>query len=159
MTTPPVPAADAARALDTARSVRDRVISTEVIPDWYWPALGGLILLLVASIESRRPWIVAAGSVLYAAGLGALIAVVVTRRPVQLRGELIGVRGAVAIVAFTLGLVAIGLGGALALLLAGVPYPATIAVGAVAVAMTALGPVLVRHLRRLMLAQPLGGVR
>lgn len=159
MSTPHIPAADAARALDSVRAGRDKVITTDLIPDWYWPSLGGLIVMFVASVESGRDWIVIPGSLLFAAGMGALLAVIVQRRPVRLNGALLGGRGALTIAGYTVALVAVGLGGALALSLAGVGWPGTIAVAVVAVLMTVTGPVLIRHLQRLMLARPLGGVR
>ncbi len=159
MSTPHIPAADAARALDEVRAGRDRVITTDLIPDWYWPSLGGLIVMFVASVESGRAWIVILGSLLFAAGMGALLAAIVQRRPLQLNAAMVGPRGALTIAGYTVALVAIGLGGALALELAGVGWPGTIAVAVVAVLMTATGPILVRHLQRLMLARPLGGAR
>jgi hypothetical protein len=159
MSTPPIPAADAARALDSVRAGREKVITTDLIPGWYWPLLGGLIVMFVASVESGRDWIVLPGSLLFAAGMGALLGVIVRRRPLQLNADLLGVRGALTIAGYTVALVAIGLGAALGLSLAGVDWPGTIAVAVVAVLMTATGPVLVRHLRRLMLARPLGGAR
>jgi hypothetical protein len=141
------------------RAGREKVITTDLIPDWYWPSLGGLIVMFVASVESGRDWIVILGSLLFAAGMGALVGVIVRRRPLQLNTDLLGVRGALTIAGYTVALVAVGLGAALALSLAGVGWPGTIAVAVVAVLMTATGPVLVRHLRRLMLARPLGGAR
>jgi hypothetical protein len=159
MSTPHIPAADAARALDSVRAGRDKVIATDLIPDWYWPSLGGLIVMFVASVESGRDWIVIVGSLLFAVGMGALLGAIVRRRPVQLNATLLGLRGALTIAGYTVALVAIGLGGALALQLAGVGRPGTIAVAVVAVLMTFTGPLLVRHLQRLMLARPLGGTR
>jgi len=159
MSAPHIPAADAARALDEVRAVRDRVITTDLIPDWYWPVLGGLILMFVASIESGRVWITIPGSILFAAGMGAVVGILVQRRRVQLRADLLGVRGALAITAFTVGLVAIGLGVALALRQTGFDWPGTVAVAVVAVVMTATGPLLVRHLQRVMLARPVGNDR
>ena len=159
MSTPHIPAADAARALDSVRAGRDKVIATDLIPDWYWPSLGGLIVMFVASIESGRDWIVIVGSLLFAVGMGALLGAIVQRRPVRLNAALLGLRGALTIAGYTVALVAIGLGAAFGLSVGGVGWPGTIAVVVVAALMTATGPVLVRHLRRLMLARPLGGAR
>lgn len=157
MSTPHIPAADAARALDEIRAGRDRVIATDLIPDWYWPALGGLILMFVASVESNRLWITIPGSILFAAGMGAVVGALVQGQRVAVRSELLGRRGALLIAGFAVGLVAVGLGLAFALSATGFGWPATVAAAVVAGLLIAGGPVLIRRLRRLMRARPVGG--
>jgi hypothetical protein len=157
MTTPQIPPVDAELALAEVHARRAQVVGTNLVPAWFWPALGGLMLLFVAAMESDIRWLVAGGSVVYAFGLATLIVLVVRRARVQVRPDLLGVRGVLAIVGFTLGLVAAGVGLGLTLQALGVPWPATIACIPVVVALAVGGPRLMTHLRRLMLARPLAG--
>ncbi|MBI9113619.1 hypothetical protein [Sanguibacter suaedae] len=144
---------DALRALADVRTRTEQVAAAPLVPAWYWSGVGALVLLLVASIESREVAFVITGSVLYAAGLTALVVAVARRAPVQAGRALLGRRGALTIVGFALGLVALGLGTAWALVAAGVPWPGTLACAVVAVALAVGGPALMAHLRRLMLAR------
>jgi hypothetical protein len=157
MTTPQIPPIDAELALAEVHARRAQVVGNNLVPAWFWPAIGGLMLLFVAAMESDIPWLVAAGSVVYAFGLTTLIVLVVRRARVQVRPDLLGVRGGLAIAAFTLCLVAFGVGLGLTLQALGVPWPATIACVPVAVALAVGGPRLMAHLRRLMLSRPLAG--
>ncbi|MCO8269365.1 hypothetical protein M1L60_02035 [Actinoplanes sp. TRM 88003] len=159
MDTPRIPAVDAELALAEVQARRDQVVGANLVPGWFWPSIGGLMLLFVAAVESGRPAVVATGTVAYVLGLGALIIAMVRRSRVQVRTELIGVRGGLAIAGFTLVLVGVGIGLGLALDAAGAPAPATIACVPVAAGLALGGPALMAHLRRLMLSRPLGSVR
>lgn len=159
MSTSNIPPTDAELALAEMQARREQVVSSTPIPSWFWSALGALILLFVAAVESRTPWFVAIGTTVYAIGLATVILLVVRRNRVQIRPALLGVRGGLAIAAFALCLVAVGLGLAFGLQALGVPRPATIACVPVALAMAFGGPVLMRYLRRLMLSRPLAGGR
>ena len=159
MDTPRIPAIDAELALAEVRARREQVVGANLVPGWFWPSIGGLMLLFVAAVESGHPWLVATGSVVYALGLSTLIVAMVRRSRVQVRNALLGVRGALAIAAFTLALVAAGIGLGFALEALGVPAPATIACVPVAAGLALGGPALMAHLRRLMLSRPLGGAR
>lgn len=159
MSTSNIPPTDAELALAEMHARREQVVSSTPIPSWFWSSLGALILLFVAAVESRTPWFVAIGTTVYAVGLATVILLVVRRNRVQIRPALLGVRGGLAIAAFALCLVAIGLGLAFWLQALGVPRPATIACVPVALAMAFGGPVLMRYLRRLMLSRPLAGGR
>ncbi|SNY42879.1 hypothetical protein [Paractinoplanes atraurantiacus] len=150
---------DAELALAEVRIRRDQVVSSTLVPTWFWLAIGALMLLFVASIESRIPWLIATGSALYGLGLAAAIGVVAFRSRVQVRNALLGLRGAVAITVFALTLVAIGLGLGFALEALGAPHPATIAMAPVALGTAFGGPRLMAYLRRLMLSRPLAGAR
>ena len=154
-----IPAADAERALAEVQARRDQAVTGAMLPGWYWPSLGVLIVVFVASIESRTQWIVIAGSVFYAAALGALLAVIIGRARLQVRNHLIGLRGGLAIAGFTIMLVAIGVGLGLLLEAQGLRWPATIACAPVALGLAFGGPVLMRYLRRMMLSRPMGGDR
>ena len=157
MSAPQIPPVEAELALAEVHARRAQVVGSDLVPTWYWPSIGVLMLLFVAAVESQRPLLVAAGSVLYALGLSSLIIVVVRRARVQVRQDLLGIRGGLAIAAFALCLVALGIGLGFTLQALGVPRPATIACVPVAAALTLGGPRLMAHLRRLMLSRPLAG--
>ncbi|MEU5941516.1 hypothetical protein ABZ807_20550 [Micromonospora sp. NPDC047548] len=159
MSEPAVSPAAAADALAEIHARRDQAVTAALVPGWYWPALGGLMVAFTAAVETHRPWVVAVGSVGYALGLGALVARVALRHRAQVRNSLIGVRGAVAIVGYALGLVALGLVTGFAAESAGLAWPATIGAAATAGAMTATGQSLMGYLRGVMTARPIGGGR
>ena len=150
---------DAERALAEMHSRREQVIGSNLVPNWFWMSIAALMVTFVAAVESHRGWLVATGSAIYVLGLAALIGTVARRARVQVRTELLGVRGALAIAGFTVTLVAAGVGLGLALDAAGVPWPATIACLPVAAGLVFGGPRLMAYLRRLMLSRPLAGSR
>ena len=152
-----VPPVDAELALAEIRARRTQVVDENLVPHWFWTSIGSLMLLFVAAVESHRPPLVAAGSILYAAGLATLIAALVRRARVQVRPELLGVRGGLAITVFTLVLVSAGLALGFSLDALGVPWPATLGCVPVALGLAAGGPALMSHLRHLMLSRPLTG--
>ena len=150
---------DAELALAEVRARREQVIVSNLVPDWFWVAIAALMLAFVAAMESDRTWLVATGTVIYVVGLAALIVSVVRRARVQVRPELLGARGGLAIAGFTPVLVAAGVALGLALDAAGIPWPATIACLPVAAGLAFGGPRLMAYLRRLMLSRPLAGSR
>ena len=141
---------DAAAALQRVHSQQRQVLGVEPIPTWFWPALGALIVGITAANESRQPALIAIASVGFALGLSATVFQVVRAQKVQPRNELLGARGVLVIVAFTLALVAVGVGLAFALRQAGIAWPGTIGTAAVALLMIALGSTLGRRLQRIM---------
>src|SRR6187431_783041 len=92
-----IPAIDAELALAEVRARREQVVGANLVPGWFWPSIGALMLLFVAAVETGRPWLVGTGSVAYALGLSTLIIAMVRRSRVQVRNELLGLRGALAI--------------------------------------------------------------
>lgn len=159
MNAPRIDPIDAELALAEVRARRSQVIGANLVPGWFWPSIAVLLLLFVGAVESGRPWLVAIGSITYAVGLAALILSLVLRSRVQVRNDLLGVRGAVAIAVFTLVLVAAGVGLGFTLEALGVPAPAVVACVPVAAGLAFGGPVLMSYLRKLMLARPLAGSR
>jgi hypothetical protein len=141
---------EAAAALEEVRLRHEQVFNTRPFPGWFWPALGGLNIAFTGAIEVGHPVVVAAGAVAFTAGLGGLIVVLIRRRPLQLRSDLLGARGGMTIGGFVAALVGLGLGLAFGLQAAGAPLPGTIANVAVALAMVVFGPVLGRRLQRIM---------
>ncbi|KHD78220.1 hypothetical protein MB27_06220 [Actinoplanes utahensis] len=154
-----MPPIDAEIALAEMRARREQVVETSLTPAWYWPAIGVLMVLFVASVESRIGWVIAIGSILYALGLSAVIIAVVRKARVQVRQDLMGVRGALAIAAFALALVAVGLALGFTLAALSVPFPATLACLPVAAGLVIGGRYLMSYLRRLMLSRPLASSR
>ncbi|MEU4422860.1 hypothetical protein AB0F81_19705 [Actinoplanes sp. NPDC024001] len=154
MTIPPI---DAELALAEMQARRAQVVDSNLVPSWFWFSIGGLMVLFVAAVESEIGWLVATGSVVYALSLSALILAMVRKAKVQVRPDLLGVRGGLAIAAFTLSLVALGLVLGFLLEELGVPMPGTLACVPVALGLAAGGPLLMTHLRRLMLSRPLAG--
>jgi hypothetical protein len=152
-----IPPVDAELALAEIQARRSQVVDANLVPTWFWPGVGGLMVGFVLAVETAVPWIVATGSVLYALGLSALILAVVRASRVQVRFELIGTHGMAAIAAFALTLVAIGIGLGFGLEALGVPFPATLACVPVALGMAFGGPRLMAYLRRVMLTRPLAG--
>lgn len=141
---------EAAAALEQVRLRQEQVFNTRPFPGWFWPGLGALNVAFTAAVETGHPVIVAGGAVAFAAGLGTLIVVLIRKRPLQLRNDLLGARGGLTIGGFVAVLVGVGIGLAFALRAAGVPLPGTVANVAVAVAMALLGPLLGRRLQRIM---------
>lgn len=156
MTIPPV---DAELALAEVQARRAQVVDTNLVPAWFWYSIAGLIMLFVAAMESEIGWLIAVGTVVYVLGLAGLILAVVRKARVQVRPELIGVRGGLAIAGFTVTLVAIGIALGFTLEALGVPLPATIACLPVAAGLAFGGPRLMSYLRRMMLSRPLAGQR
>lgn len=159
MSDPVISPAAAADALAEIHARRDQVVTATLVPAWYWPATGGLIVAFTAAVETDRPWVLAVGSVGYALGLGALVAWVVRRHRAQARTALLGVRGVAAIMVYVLCLIALGLVTGFAVESAGLDWPATLGAAVTAGAMTATGQPLMAYLRRLMSARPIGGRR
>jgi hypothetical protein len=145
-TPPPIAADDAAQALAAVRNRQDQAISTAGVPRWFWSAIGVLILGFFAAIESQRPFWVITGSIGYAIGLSAIIGHLAVTRRFQLRNDLLGARGAMAIITFTVVLTGIGLGLGFGLEAAGVAWPLTLTGVVVAVGMAVGGPLLMRYL-------------
>jgi hypothetical protein len=159
MTTPHIPPLDAELALAEVRARRDQVVTGSLIPAWYWGTLGVALVGFVACVESGRPWLIATGTILFTLAVGGIVAVVAVGQRAAVRNDLLGVRGGLAIAAFVLVHVGGGLALGRLLELLGVPWPATVSVVPVAVSMTVFGPLLMRHLRRVMLSRPLDGDR
>ncbi|GAB3149265.1 hypothetical protein GCM10027290_35230 [Micromonospora sonneratiae] len=148
--------AEAASALAEIQARRDQVISESMIPNWYWAAIGVLMLGFMAAIETRQPWVVAVGSVGYGVGLTLVITRLTRRHRAQVSNRMLGVRGVLAITVMAVSLVGIGLATGFGLEALGTPRPATISGAVTAVAMTISGPLLMRYLRGVMTARPLG---
>jgi hypothetical protein len=152
---------EAARALVEIDQRRDQVIKRTMIPWWYWWAVAVLILGLSAAVESRRPVAIGVGAAVFA--LGILVAtgwvVIGTLRSAQLRRDLLGPVGVLAILGFVALVEGVALPTGFILDAIGVRYPATVAALFGGVVMVIGGPVLMRFLRQVMMTNPAGSQR
>lgn len=152
---------EAAQALTEIRRRQEQVIKVAIIPAWYWWAIAGLMVGFSAAIDSHRPLAVGIGTGLFV--LGVLTAtgrvVIGGLRRAQLRNELLGPIGILAILGFVATVLAVSLPTAFALQAAGVRHPGPLGVLAGAVLMVIGGPLLMRFLQRIMLAKRAGSQR
>jgi len=152
---------DAADALAEIQRRQQQVIDQATVPAWYWWAVGGLMVVLAAGVDTRTPGAVGGAVAVFVVGLLSATWVVVRGqfRQARLRNGLLDGRGVMAILGFVAVIVGCTLGLAFALRAAHVPYPATLACLAGGVAMGLGGPVLMRTLRRIMLGNRAGSPR
>jgi hypothetical protein len=151
----PVEPRMASAALEEIASRRRQVVdAATTFPRWYWPVLGVAMVGLAVVVDTRITVAIGIASACFVlVVLADTASVVVPRyRRAQWNQELLGARGALAVVAF----VWVVVGGSLALAFAtkaiGVSHPATIGCGVGAVAVIVGGPMLMRRLRKIMLA-------
>ena len=152
---------EAARALTEIRQRQEQVIKLAIIPTWYWWAIAGLMVGFSAAIDSHRRLAVDIGTSLFVIGVLTATGWVVIGglRRAQLRNELLGPIGVLAILGFVATVLAVSLPTAFALQAAGLRYPATLGVLVGAVLMVVGGPLLMRYLQRIMLAKRAGSQR
>jgi hypothetical protein len=152
---------EAAQALTEIRQRQQQVIDLAVLPTWYWWAIGALTVILAAGVDTNTP--VAIGTTVAVFVLGVLAAtgwaLAGTLRHAQLRDGLVDRRGVAAILGFVGLTVGITLGLAFTLQATGVSYPATLAAVVGGLGMGIGGPILMRRLRRIMLANRAGSPR
>jgi hypothetical protein len=152
---------EAVRALDEIDQRTEQVIKQTLIPRWFWWAIAGLELGLTAAVESRVPLVIGIGAGVFALGVLTVTGWVVvgTLRHAQLRRDMLGPAGALAIVSFVAAVLAVTLPTAFILEATGVRYPATLGTLPGAIVMVVGGPILMRHLRHIMLTNRTGGQR
>lgn len=154
-----IPPIDAELALAEMRARREQVVDTNLVPDWFWRATGALMLAFAAAMESGLAWLMAVGALVFTLGVGAALLALFRRSRLQVRQDLLGAWGILAIVAFSLVLTAVGVGLGLTLEAMSVPFPAALGVLPVAAGLAFGGPALMSYLRKLMLSRPLAGSR
>ena len=152
---------EAARALTEIRKRQEQVIKLAIIPVWYWWVIAALMVGLSAAVDSRRALAIGIGTSAFVIGvLGATArAVLGGLRRAQLRNDLLGPVGVLAILGFVATILAVALPIAFAFQAAGIRYPATLGVLVGAILMVVGGPWLMRFLHRLMLARRAGSQR
>ncbi|MBO0871268.1 MAG: hypothetical protein J2P15_22165, partial [Micromonosporaceae bacterium] len=131
---------EAAQALTEIGQRQEQVIRVAIIPTWYWWAIGVLMVEFAAAVDIRRNPILGIGISIFVVGLLTTTGWVVLRgvRSVQLRNDLLGARGVLAILGFVALIVVVSLAVAFSLKAFAVSYPATIGVS-IAAAMLVIG--------------------
>jgi hypothetical protein len=150
---------EATSALAQIRQQQGKVIDAVLVPAWYWWAVAAGMIVIGAAADTRDAVVLAVVIPVAAVLVAALTAAMIfgAYRHAQLRGsELLGGRGAVAIVGFVWLVVALTLGIGFALRAAGAHLPATIATAAGGAALVIGGPLLMRKLRGIMLGNRAG---
>jgi hypothetical protein len=151
---------EAADALAQVRARQKQVIDEAQVPVWYWWVIGVLMVAFTAAVESGEKMFIGVGTAVFVLGVVAATGFVIRRAlQVQVRNDLLGLRGAGLIVGFVLATVAISLAVAFSLQAAGVGHPATIGNAVTATILIVGGPWLSRALRRIMLSRRTGGSR
>jgi len=153
---------EAAAALAEIGQQQEKAIEAVLVPVWYWWVVAAGMVAIGAAVDTHSAAVLAVVipiAVLVIAGLTAAM-IFGTYRRVRVRDrELLGDRGALAIVGFTWLIVGLTLGLAFGLRAAGAAWPATIATVAGGAALVAGGPLLMRALRRIMLGNRAGRAR
>ena len=149
---------EAARALNEIGQRQEQVIRLAAIPNWYWWAIAILIVAFAAAVDTQQGLVVGIGTAVFVAGVLTSTGLVGFRavRSAQLRNDLLGLRGMGAILGFVAVTVGVSLALAYTLKASGVSYAATIGVSFTAVALVVGGPLLMRYLQGLMLANRSG---
>jgi hypothetical protein len=113
-------------------------------------ALAVLMVAFTIGVESRRPALLAITVPIFAIGLAATVLGVGLRARAQIRPYYLGRSGALAITAFALVAVVVGLGVGFGLAATGFDWPATAGNAAAGLVCVIGGPLLMRHLGRIM---------
>ena len=150
---------EAARALDEIG--QRQVIRQAIIPTWYWCAIAALMVAFAAAVDIRQGLVVGIGVAVFVASVLTTIGWVVFRavRCAQPRNDLLGPSGVVAIPGFVAVTVGVSLAVGFILKASGVSYAATISVAVTTVMLVVGGPLLMRYLQDLMIANRIGSRR
>lgn len=153
---------EAASALAEIRQRQGQVIDAVLVPNWYWWAVAVAMVAIGAAADTRHTLVLGVvipiAAVLIAILTGAMIFGVYRHAQVR-SSELLGGRGAAAIVGFVWLVVGLTLGIAFGLRAAGNHLPGTIATVIGGIALAAGGPFLMRSLRQIMLGNRAGNTR
>jgi hypothetical protein len=153
---------EAAAALAEVQRRQRQLIDSAAIPLWYWSVVAAAMIAIGAAVDTKRAAVLAVVIPCAVVVLVALTSAMIFGLPgrARVRGnELLGPRGALAIVGFVWLILGLTLGIGFALRAVGSPAPATIATAIGGVAMIAAGPFLSRWLRQTMLSNRAGARR
>ena len=152
---------EAARALAEIGQAQEQVIKLAVIPTWFWWAIAVLMLGFSAAVESKRDLAIGIGTAVFVLGVISSTGFVVfgTFRRAQVRNDLLGPTGVAAILAFVALTVGVSLAVAFGAQALDFAWPGTLGTGVAAVLMVTGGPVLMRYLHGVMLANRTGSPR
>ncbi len=152
---------DAAHALTEIARRQRQVIALAALPNWYWWAVGALMVVLAVGVDVRTPASIGVAVPVFVVGMLAATGAVTLpafRRALP-RNDLLGPRAVLAILGFVGTTVGVTLAIAFSLRAAGVPFPATLGCLVGGLAMGTGGPVLGRYLTRVMLSNRTGARR
>jgi len=141
---------------------QEHVIDTMLMPAWYWWSVAAACVAIGAAVDSNDTVVRA---VVFPVAIGVIVVLTVAmifgryRRARVRSNELLGGFGALAIVGTVWLVVGVTIGTGFGLRAAGAPIPATIATIVGGGILLAVGPVLRRILRRVMLANLSGAGR
>jgi hypothetical protein len=150
---------NAASALAEIGRRQSQVIEAVLVPGWYWLAVGAAMVVIGAAADYRHTVVLAVAIPVAVVAIAALTGAMIFGfyRRVRIRDtELLGGRGAVAIVSLVGLIVGLTLGVGFGLRALGSPAPATIATTVGAAALAVGGPLLMRLLRRVMHGRRVG---
>ena len=152
---------EAARALTEIDRRQEQVINLAIIPGWYWWTTAGLMVGLSAAVDSHLRLTIGISVSVFVVGILTTTGWVVlgSLRHAQVRNDLLGPVGVLAILGFVAAVLAVSLPTAFAMRATGMRYPATAGVLAGAIVMVIGGPLLMRFLRHTMLANRAGSRR
>ncbi len=153
---------EATSALAQIRRQQGKVIDAVLVPAWYWWAVAAGMVAIGAAVDTGDAVVLAVAIPIAAVVIAALTVAMIfgAYQHAQVRSsELLGSRGAVAIVGFVWLVVALALGIGFALRAGGAHLPATIATTIGGVALVTGGPFLMRKLREIMLGNRAGRAR
>jgi hypothetical protein len=145
---------EAADALASVGFHQQQVIDAVGVPSWYWWALGGLMVALGISVDTRAPVAVGIGVAVFVVVVVSLtLSVATTAGRAQVRNDLLGYRGVRLILRFVAVVVGVSLITAFVLQAVGFRWAASTGtlVGGLLVALG--GPWLTRQLREIMLSR------
>jgi hypothetical protein len=153
---------EAATALAEIGRHQEKAIDAVLVPVWYWWVVAAGMVAIGAAVDTHSATVLAVVipiAVVVIAGVTAAMIFGAYRRARVRDRELLGGRGAVAIVGFTWLIVGLTLGVAFGLRAAGAHLPATIATVIGGAALVTGGPLLMRTLRGIMLGNRAGRTR
>ncbi|HEX9066803.1 MAG TPA: hypothetical protein VF843_16960 [Streptosporangiaceae bacterium] len=150
---------EAATALTEIRRRQAGLINATAVPFWYWLVAAAAMIAIGVAADTRRGAVLAVVIPCVVAVVAILTAAMIFGVPGRARPrsrDLLGPRGALAIVGYVWLIVALTLGTAFGLRSAGSPAAATIGTVVGGVVLIVSGPMLSRWLRRTMLRNRAG---
>jgi hypothetical protein len=144
---------EAANALADVRQAQDHVIDAVLVPAWYWWVIAAGCVAIGAAADYHHPVVLAVTIPVAVIAITSLTFAMIfgAYRGVRVRdADLLGPRGAIAILTMVWSVIGITLGVAFGLRALGSPAPATIGTAVGGVLLILAGPPVMGYLRRLM---------
>ncbi|MFY9782160.1 MAG: hypothetical protein WAK12_01315 [Acidimicrobiales bacterium] len=148
----PIDSDDAKQALAAIGAQQARLVEEVLIPIWYWWLIALLTIPLGGAIDTHRSGLVVGVVLAYViVVVAASLWLILGRRKARVSRELLGERGAVAIVVFVWLVDGVSIGAGFALRAGGVGHPALLGCTVCALGLVSMGPLLTKYLRRIMM--------